>query len=285
VRGWLVAAFNRGLNEAGFVEGQNITIEYRWADGHADRLPALAEDLVRRRVTVIAGTGGGHAAAKQATSTIPIVASIGGDAVKLGLVASINRPGGNFTGVAVFTSDLEAKRLELLSEIVPPGAVIGVIIDPEFDAANLQRQVIQAAAQAIGRKIIIVGASTESALDKAFSSLVEARVGALVVVGNPLFLGVRARLLELTARYRLAAIYESREFTAAGGLMSYGTNLPDVYRQVGVYVGRILKGEKPADLPILQPTKFDMAINLKTAKTLGIDVPTSILLRADEVIE
>jgi putative ABC transport system substrate-binding protein len=280
-----VAAFNGGLKETGFVDGQNVAIEYRWAEGHADRLPAFADDLARRHVAVITATGGAHFAARAATSTIPIVASIGGDAVKMGLVASINRPGGNFTGVAVFTSDLEAKRFELINEIAPKGATIGVLVDPKFDASDSQVQSIKTAAASTGRDIVFAGASVESDLDNAFAKLADAHVGAVVLVGNPFFLGVRDRLLALTKRYALPAVYENREFTAAGGLMSYGTNVQDVYRQVGIYAGRILKGEKPAELPILQPTKFDMAINLKTAKSLGIDVPTSILLRADEVIE
>jgi ABC-type uncharacterized transport system substrate-binding protein len=280
-----VAAFNGGLKETGFVDGQNVAIEYRWAEGHADRLPALADDLVRRHVAVITATGGSHLAARAATGTIPIVASIGGDAVKMGLVASINRPGGNFTGVAVFTSDLEAKRLELMNEIAPKDATIGVLIDPKFDASDVQVQSIKAAAALTGRAVVFAGASIKPELDSAFAKLAGAHAGAVVLVGNPFFLGVRDWLLALTKHYALPAIYENREFTAAGGLMSYGTNVQDVYRQVGIYAGRILKGERPAELPILQPTKFDMAINLKTAKALGLEVPTSILLRADEVIE
>jgi putative tryptophan/tyrosine transport system substrate-binding protein len=279
------AAFNRGLSEWGFSEGQNVTVEYRWAEGQASRLPELANDLVKRNVAVIVATGGSLPVARAATSTIPIVAAIGGDAVKLGLVKSINRPGGNLTGVAVFTSDLEGKRFELLNEIVPKGPTIGVLIDPKFDASDLQVQSVRAAAQSAGRNILIVGASVDADLDKAFTKLVQPRVGGLTVVGGPFFLAKRERLLALTREHAIPAIYENREFTAAGGLMSYGTNVMDVYRQVGVYTGRVLKGEKPAELPILQPTKFDTAINLKTAKALGLDVPTSILLRADEVIE
>jgi len=282
----LADAFRRGLGETGYVEGQNVVIEYRWADGQFDRLPALADDLVRRRVAVLAVTGGQPHIAKSVPTTIPVVCVAGADPVQLGLVASLNQPGGNITGVSVFTSDLEAKRLELLHEVVPRPALIGVLVDPKFQTATeiLVREV-QAAAQTLAREIRIVNASTENSLDGAFAGLLEMRIGALLVTGSPLFLNRRDRLLALTARYALPAIYENREFTRAGGLMSYGTSVPDVYRQVGMYTGRILKGEKPADLPFLQPAKFDIAVNLRTAKALGLDVPTTILLRADEVIE
>lgn len=281
----LVAAFQHGLNESGFVEGQNVTIEYRWADGHADRVSALAADLVSRHIAVLVATGGAHLAVRAATTTIPIVASIGGDPVKLGLVASLNRPGGNFTGVSVFASDLEAKRLELLNEIVPHGTTVGFLFDPTFDAATQQRQAVETASRTIGREVRIVAASTDADLEKAFAILAEAHVAGLVVSATPLFNNLRSKVLALTAQLRLPAIYEVREFTAAGGLMSYGTNLPEVYRQIGIYTGRVLKGEKPADLPVLEPTKFDMAINLRTAKAQGIDMPTSILLRANEMLE
>ncbi len=280
-----VAAFRQGLSQAGYVEGQNVSIEYRWAEGHYDRLPALASDLVQRRVTVIVAAGNAHGAAKAATTTIPIVFSAGGDPVKLGLVTSLNRPDGNLTGVSVLTSTLEAKRLELLHELLPKAALIGVLLDPAFSAADAQLREIQTAAQALGQQLRIVHASNEGDLEGAFATLADGPVGALAVVGNPFFLNARTSLLALAARYALPTIYESREFTKAGGLMSYGTDIPDVYRQVGIYTGRILKGDKPADLPIVQPTKFDMAVNLKTAKVLRVDVPTSILLRADEVIE
>jgi putative tryptophan/tyrosine transport system substrate-binding protein len=281
----LVAAFRQGLSQAGYVEGQNVAVEFRWAEGHIDRLPALTDDLIRRRVAVIIATGGAHLAAKAATAAIPIVCSFGGDPAKLGLVESINRPGGNITGVSVFTSDLEAKRLELLHELVPKDAMIGVLPDPTFSDADAQLKEVQSAARALGRKIRILNASSEDEIDRAITAVIEMRAGGLAVVGNPFFLNRRDRLLTLTRLHAIPAIYENREFTVAGGLMSYGTSVPDVYRQIGAYAGRILKGEKPADLPILQPTKFDIAINLKTAKTLGLDVPTSILLRADEVIE
>ena len=281
----LVAAFQHGLNENGFIEGQNVTIDYRWADGHVDRLPELANDLVSRHVDVLVATGGANLAVKGATTTIPIIASIGGDPVKLGLVASLNRPGGNFTGVSVYSSDLEAKRLELLNEIVPRGATVGFMFEPNSDAATQQRQAVETASRTIGREVRIVGASSDADLGKAFDVFAEAHVAGLVVSSSPLFNNLRNKVLALTARLRLPAIYEVREFTAAGGLMSYGTNLPEVYRQIGVYTARVLKGDKPADLPVLLPTKFDTAVNLRTAKALGIDMPMSILLRADEVIE
>ena len=284
--GHLADAFRRGLAETGYVEGQNAVIEYRWADGQFDRLPALADDLVRRRVAVLAVTGGNPQIAKSVPTTIPVVCAVGADPVQLGLVASLNRPGGNITGVSVFTSDLEAKRLELLHEVVPRPALIGVLVDPKFQSATeILVQEVESAARTLAREIRIVNASTENSLDGAFANLLEMRVGALLVTGGPLFLNRRERLLALTARYGLPAIYENREFTRAGGLMSYGTSVPDVYRQIGIYTGRILKGERPSDLPVLQPTKFDIAVNLRTAKALGLDIPTTILLRADEVIE
>ena len=281
----LVVAFRRGLAEAGYVEGKNVAIEYRWADGQTGRLPALADDLVRRRVAVIVLTGGAHAAARAVTTTIPIVFSSGGDPVRLGLVQSIGRPGGNMTGVTAFTVALEAKRLELMHELVPMRSVIGVLINPTYLYADAQREEVQAAARAIGRQIHIVNAGTESELEAAFAALMAVRPAGLVVVGGPFFLNRRVELLALTRRHALPAIFAEREFTAAGGLMSYGANIPDMYRQIGVYTGRVLKGEKPAQLPILQPAKFDIAVNLKTAKALGLEMPTSILLRADEVIE
>ena len=248
-------------------------------------MPALADDLVRRRVAVIVLTGGAHVAAKAITTTIPIIFSSGGDPVRLGLAQSINRPGGNMTGVIAFTSALEAKRLELMHELLPKASVIGVLINPTYLYADSQREEVEAAARAIGRQIRLVKASTENELDAAFVALMEVRPAGLVVTGGPFFLNRRAQLLALTQRHNLPAIYETREFTAAGGLMSYGANIPNMYRQIGVYTGRVLKGEKPAEMPILQPTKFDIAVNLKTAKALGIQLPTTILLRADEVIE
>jgi putative ABC transport system substrate-binding protein len=279
----LAAAFRRGLAEGGYIEGQNVAIEYRWADGDDSKLRMLAEELVRRPVAVIAAAGGAPIAAKTATTTIPIVATFAGDPVKSGFVESIRRPGGNLTGVTVFAVDLEAKRLELMHELLPKAATIGVFVDRYVGDSQLHQ--VQSAAQTLHREIRVVGASSDSEIDNAFAALAEARVGGIVVGGGPFFYNRRDHLLAKSSQYALPTIYESRDFTAAGGLMSYGTNVPDVYRQVGIYTGRVLKGENPAELPVLQPTKFDIAVNLKTAKALGIDVPTSILLRADEVIE
>jgi putative tryptophan/tyrosine transport system substrate-binding protein len=281
----LVAGFQHGLNENGYVEGQNVAIEYRWADRQADRLSELAADLVRHNVDVIVATGGANFGAKAATTTIPIVATFGSDPVKEGFVASLNRPDGNITGMTVFSAELEVKRFELLNEIVPRGAVLGYLLDPGFEAAAVQRQSVETASRTMGRELRIVEASNDADLEKAFAALLEAHIGGLGVSSNQLFNSLRDHLLALTTRLRIPTIHEVREFTAAGGLMSYGTNIPDVYRQLGVYTARVLKGDRPGDLPIIQPTKFDMAVNLKTAKALGIDVPTSILLRADEVIE
>ena len=281
----MAAAFRQGLSESGFREGQNVRIEYRWADGDLDRVPILADELVRQHAAVIVAAGGAHRIARY-EKKIPIVFATGGDPVKVGYVSSISRPGGNATGVLVFTTDLEAKRLELLHESVPKNAIIGVLFDPKSrEDAQGQVQAINAAARALGRQIHVLNVSTDRDMDEAFATVSKRGVTALVAAGGPFFLNRRARLLELVGRLRIPAIFENREFTAAGGLMSYGTNVPDVYRQMGVYAGRILKGEKPADLPVLQPTKFDISVNLKTAKALGIEMPTSILLRADQVIE
>ena len=281
----LADAFKQGLNESGFVEGQNVTIEYKWADRHLDQLPELAAELVRLRPDVLVGTGGSHIAAIGATKTIPVILSFGGDPVKLGYVTSLNKPGGNVTGVTIFSTDLEAKRLELMNEILPRGATIGYLYDPNFDFSDVGWRNVETAARTIGREVRIVEARKDADLEKGFARLTETHVGGVVIAASALTNNLRDHLLALTTRLRLPAVHEAREFVLAGGLMSYGTNVPEVYRQIGIYTGRVLKGERPADLPVLEPTKFDMAINLRTAKAQGIDMPTSILLRANEVIE
>jgi putative tryptophan/tyrosine transport system substrate-binding protein len=283
----LVAAFHRGLNETGYVEGRNVAIEYRWADYKYDRLPELAADLVRRRVTVIASLGGIPAAlaAKAATSTIPIVFNTGVDPVQLGLVASLNRPGGNLTGVTGLAGELIAKRLELLHEIVPAATVVAALINSaDPNGGNLSRD-LQAAARILGLQLHVLHASTERDFDAVFTTLGELRAGALVIAADTVFISGSARLAALALRHAVPTVFQYRDFAAAGGLMSYGGRPMDPYRQVGVYVGRILKGDKPADLPVQQVTKVELIINLKTAKALGITVPQLLLGRADEVIE
>jgi putative ABC transport system substrate-binding protein len=284
-----VAAFRQGLKETGFVEGQNVAIEYRWAEARLDRLPALASDLVSRQVAVIVASGAAAGlavvAAKAVTTTIPIVFASADDPVKLGLVPSLNRPGGNVTGVSFFAGVLGAKRLELLRECVPNATVIAFLVNPDRPNAESYTADIQIAAHALRRKIVILHAREDSDIDAAFAKLVEQKAGALVVSADAFFNARRNRLVALAARYTVPTIYEGRDFAVAGGLMSYGPSIADVYRQVGVYTGKILKGAKPMDLPVLQPTRFELVINLKTAKTLGVTVPFGLLNAADEVIE
>ena len=283
----LVAAFRRGLAENGYVEGQNVTIEYRWALGQYDRLPAMAAELAGRLVTVLVATGGEPAAlaAKAATSTIPIVFATGGDAVKAGLVASYNRPGGNVTGIDILTATLEPKRLGLLRELVPQAETIGFLLNPDYGPSESQSSDVQAAARALGLQIHVLRANTDREIEAAFETVAQQHIAALAVAAGPFFDTRREKLVALAARHAVPTMYHFREFAAAGGLVSYGIDPLDTYRQVGVYAGRILKGANPADLPVLQPTKFEFVINLKTAKVLGLDVPPALSARADEVIE
>ncbi len=282
-----VGAFRQGLNEAGYVEGQNVAIEFRWADGQYDRLPLLASELVARHVTAIAAVGGNvsAAAAKAATNTIPIVFIVGDDPVKLGLVASLNRPGGNATGMSVFTTELGSKRLELLRELIPQASIIGFLTNPNYQRSATEMAAVQSAANVIGRKVLVLNASTERDIDANFATLAQQHVDALLVDADALFVSHRDQLVALAARYSMPAIYDLRDFVAAGGLMSYGTSLADAYRQVGIYSSRILSGASPADLPVQQAVKVELVINLKTAKALGVTFPITLLGRADEVIE
>ena len=281
----MTAAFHRGLKEAGYVEGQNVEVVYRYADGQYDRLPTLVADLVRRQVALIGAFGPPAAqAAKAATTTIPIVfTSI--DPVKSGLVASLNRPGGNATGVNVLATDLEGKRLELLGELASASAPVAVLINPKAEYAEQQAKDLQEGAHRIGRQILILNASSERDIDNAFRTLIARQAAGLLVAADPFFLSRREQLIALASYHGIPAIYEWREYALAGGLMTYGTSITDSYRQAGVYVGRILKGEKPIDLPVMQPTKFELVINLKTAKALGLTIPDKLLALADEVIE
>jgi ABC-type uncharacterized transport system substrate-binding protein len=283
----LVAAFREGLGEKGFVEGKNVAIEYRWADDQNGRLPALATDLVRNQAAVIAAVGGEPSAfaAKAATSRIPIVFIAGSDPVTAGLVGSMARPGGNITGVNMFTIELQAKRLGLLHELVPPPSIIAQFLDPDFPPSDSIANEVERAARALGRQLVVLKTSSEHDIDAAFATMLQIQARGLLVGARPFFNSRRNQIVALTARHAIPAIYEFRDSAQAGGLMSYGTSLVDAYRQSGIYCGRILKGEKPAEIPVLQPTKFELVINLKTAKALGLEVPPTLLARADEVIE
>ena len=283
----LVGALRQALGEAGYVEGRNVSIEYRWAENQYDRLSALAADLVDRQVAAIATPGSTPAAlaAKGATTTIPIIFGIGSDPVKLGLVASLSRPGGNVTGMSFLTNLLVAKQVELLYQLLPSAERIGLLVNPKFPDTETMTGDARQAATTRGKKLLVVTASTESDLNQAFATLVSEPVGALIVPAEPFLFSQRKRIVEMAERHAVPAIYSFREFAVDGGLMSYGSSLVEAYRQVGVYVGRILKGARPADLPVVQSTKFEFVINLQTARSLGLDVPPTLLARADEVIE
>jgi putative ABC transport system substrate-binding protein len=283
----LAVAFRLGLAETGYIEGRNVATEYRWAEGHYDRLPTLAADLVSRQVTVIAAAGGTQPAlaAKAATTTIPIVFSIGVDPVELRLVASLNRPEGNITGVVTLASELGPKRIELAHQLVPAATVIALLVNPTAAAAEIDTKRAQEAARHLGLELPVLHASSERDFDSAFATLGQLHAGALVINFDAFFNSRSEQLAALALQHAVPAIYQYREFSAAGGLASYGSRLPDAYRQVGIYTGRILKGEKPSDLPVVESSKVELIINLKTAKALGITVPVSLLGRADEVIE
>jgi putative tryptophan/tyrosine transport system substrate-binding protein len=281
------AAVQQGLIEAGYVDRRNVAFEYRWAEDQYERLPALAAELVGREVAVIISIGGvsSAVAAKSATATIPIVFATGGDPVKLGLVASLNRPGGNITGVSFLTQSLVAKEFEVLHETIPRAALIGILVNPTTTNSEPETKSVLAAAESVGQKLLVVQAHTDSELEAAFVTLVQQHSGALIVLGDAFFLSRRDKLVELAAHQSMPTIYNLREYTVAGGLMSYGTSITEAHRIAGLYAGRILKGEKPADLPVQQSTKVELVINLKTAKTLGIAIPLPLQGRADEMIE
>jgi putative ABC transport system substrate-binding protein len=281
----LVTAFRQGLKELGFVEGENVAIEYRWAEDQYDRLRTLVADLVDRKVAVIAANSPSALAAKTATTTIPIVFTTGDDPMNLGLVTSLSRPTGNLTGVTFFAGAVVAKQLELLHELLPQATVISVLVNPNFPGATFQLRDVQEAARTLGHTMHVLNASTGSEINTAFATIAQQRTDALLVAGDPFFLSRVSQFVTLAARHAVPTIYAQREYVAGGGLISYGTSVTDAYRQVGVYVGRILRGAKPTDLPIVRATKFELVINLQTAKLLSLEVPPTLLARADEVIE
>ena len=281
----VVAAFRRGLSEVGYAEPQNVTIDFRWAEGQPDRLPELARQLVRRPVDVIAAMGESGPAAKATTTTIPIVFGSGGDPVQIGLVASLNRPGGNLTGATFLTANLGAKRLGLLRELVPGAEVVALLANPDKSVGQVQIKDVTEAARALGQKLLVLDGGSDDKIEAAFAALAPRNVSALLVGADPFFDTRRDHLVALASQHRIPAIYQFREYAVAGGLMSYGTSITEMYRLVGVYVGRILKGEKPADLPVVQVTKFELVINLKTARSLGVKISDNLLSIADEVIE
>jgi putative ABC transport system substrate-binding protein len=279
--------FHQGLKETGFVEGQNVAVEYRWAQGHYDRYPEMAAEFVRRQVTVIAATGGEPSpqSAKAATQTIPVVFTANGDPVREGLVASLNRPGGNITGITVFGTAAVTKRVQLIHELIPQATIIAYLMNPNHPSGEIEMRAAQTAARSLGKKMPVLSASNEREIDTAFATMTQQQASALVVASDPFFYSRRGELTSLAARHQIPAIYYLPGIVRAGGLMSYGNSLTDVFRLAGVYVGRILKGEKPGDLPVVQATKFELVINLQTARALGIEVPNSLQLLADEVIE
>ena len=282
----MVAAFREGLKELGYVEGQNVAIEFRWAEGKYERLSALGTDLVRRQVAAIAATSTPAAqAAKALTATVPIVFTTGADPVQLGLVASLNQPGGNVTGVSFLVNELTKKQFEVLHQILPKAALIGFLVNPAVAYARSQTTEAQDAARALGRQLFVVTARTEGEIDAAFAALVKRLAGGVITISDPFLNSRRDQIVALAARHSLPALYPVRDYVAAGGLMSYGTSIIGAYRQVGVYTGRILKGEKPADLPVMRPTKLELVINLKTAKALDLTIPPALIALADEVIE
>lgn len=282
----LVDRFRQGLNESGYVEGQNVAIEFRWAEGRYDLLPVMAADLVRKRVAVISAGGPPAArAAKNATETIPIIFTVGDDPVKLGLVASLNRPAGNATGVNLLIDEMESKRLGVLLLLVPKAASIAVLLNPQYPGAETEAADVRSAARTLGRQIQLLNASSESEIDSAFAAMVQSRIGGLLVGSDPYFQTRRDQLIALAARHAIPTIYNDRSFAANGGLISYGVSVADGYKQAAIYIGRILRGENPADLPVIRQTKFGLFINLKTARALRVDIPSGLLAIADEAFE